>query len=77
MEKRSENFFQKWVQEVKQMKSKSPKHRCFNGVFVKMDLHKFCDASLDFICIIVSLRPESKIGVILSLVIGKCFAPII
>ena len=46
--------------------------RYFVGSFEKVDLHIFCDASLESMCIVAYFRAETHNGVEVSFVIGKC-----
>ena len=70
-----EELFHRRVQELRQLRSMPLGRRYLVGSFQKVDLHIFCDASLESICIVAYFRAETHNGVEVSFVIGNCRIP--
>ena len=70
-------IFMDWVKEMQTIQQRSLPRKYFTAIPKNVQLHIFCDASLEAMCIVAYFRTETEDGAEVSFVLGKCrIAPI-
>ena len=70
-------IFMDWINEMLMIRETSLPRRYFSAIPQNVQLHIFCDATLEAMCIVAYFRAETDAGNEVSFVLGKCrIAPI-
>ena len=65
-------IFMDWINEMQLIRETSLPRRYFFAIPQNVQLHIFCDASLEALCVVAYFRAETDAGNEVSFVLGKC-----